>query len=218
MTRPALLFDLDGTLLDTLDDLVDAVNGALLAMGRPQRTRREIRRFLGNGTARLIELCLPQGTRDPVYAACQAEMKRRYAAGMKRKTRPYPGILPLLDRLKAAGYPLAVISNKFNAAVQGLCADFFPGYFDAVIGEGEGVRRKPYPDGVLAALSLLGRPQKEAWYIGDSEVDFQTAQAAGMDCILVSWGFRDREELSAFGCPVADTIEELELQIAKKGS
>ena len=205
-----VIFDLDGTLLDTLQDLADSANYALAQSGFPTRTREEVRAFVGNGVGMLIHRAVPTGTSPQAEAACLDCFRAHYLTNMSHKTAPYPGILPMLDRLKAAGRKLAVVSNKFDGAVKGLCRTYFGDRLSAAIGESEGVARKPAPDTVLRALSDLGMPRESAVYVGDSDVDILTARNAGIPCLSVSWGFRDRDFLLAHGAEyIADSPEGL---------
>ncbi len=191
------VFDLDGTLLDTLDDLCDAVNAALVRAGFPPRTREEVRSFVGNGVELLVRRALPAGCDEAVVRAVLADFKALYAAGCDRRTAPYPGVLDLLDTLRTRGVRVAVVSNKFDAATKTLCARYFGDRVEVAIGEREadGIRKKPAPDTVFEALrafgGALGGTPAEAVYIGDSDVDIETARAAGMPCLSVTWGFRD---------------------------
>lgn len=199
MHYDAVIFDLDGTLLNTLDDLADSANHALEHCGFPRRTVDEVRSFVGNGVALLIHRAVPKGTTPEEEAACLEEFRQYYLTHMRCKTAPYPGVLELLDDLKAAGCAVAVVSNKFDAAVKGLCTDYFGDRVPVAIGESEGVRKKPAPDTVFWALEELGVPADRAVYVGDSDVDIETARNAGMSCISVSWGFRDTAFLLANG-------------------
>ena len=199
MHYDAVIFDLDGTLLNTLDDLADSANHALEVSGFPRRTVDEVRQFVGNGVAQLIHRSVPKGTDPQAEEACLAEFRAYYMTHMRCKTAPYPGVLELLDGLRAAGCAVAVVSNKFDAAVKELCADYFGDRVPVAIGESEGVRRKPAPDTVFRALEELGVPAERAVYVGDSDVDIETAHNAGMSCISVSWGFRDTAFLLAHG-------------------
>lgn len=206
----AVLFDLDGTLLDTLQDLTDSVNYALNFCGMPQRAAEEVRTFVGNGVARLICLAVPAGTPPERETACLAVFQAHYLTNMEHKTAPYPGVVALLDSLRAAGCKIAVISNKFDGAVKGLCASYFGDRVSVAIGESEGVAKKPAPDTVLRALSELEAAPDRAVYIGDSDVDILTARNAGLPCISVTWGFRSRALLLAHGATtLVDTVEEL---------
>ena len=204
------IFDLDGTLLDTLQDLADSANYALAQSGFPQRTVDEVRAFVGNGVGMLIHRAVPAGTSPQAEADCLACFRAHYLTNMAHKTAPYPGILPMLDRLRGAGVRLAVVSNKFDGAVKGLCRTYFGDRLDAAIGESEGVARKPAPDTVFKALADLGLPRAGAVYVGDSDVDILTARNAGIPCLSVSWGFRDRAFLLAHGAQrIVDSPEEL---------
>lgn len=206
----AAVFDLDGTLLNTLDDLADSTNYALSCYGYPRRTLEEVRRFVGNGVAKLIARAVPDGTGEEETARCLAVFRAHYLTNMRNKTGPYPGILSLLDRLNEAGIPVAVVSNKFDDAVKSLCHHYFGDRVPVAIGESATVRKKPAPDSALAALDALHISADRAVYIGDSDVDIQTAKAAGMDCISVTWGFRDAHFLLANGAQrLVDTPEDL---------
>jgi phosphoglycolate phosphatase len=206
----AVIFDLDGTLLDTLTDLMNAVNHALHTYGYPERTRDEVRRFVGNGIMKLVERAIPDGTANPDYEAVCAETKRHYAAHCEDNTAPYAGILSMLQALKAAGYLTAVVSNKPDAQVRHLCDVHFSGLMDAAAGAAEGIRLKPAPDTLLRILDELHTAKEAAVYVGDSDVDLLTAQNAGIPCISVLWGFRDRDVLeSAGGNRFAQTPHEI---------
>ena len=209
----AVLFDLDGTLLDTLDDLTDSVNVILGKYGFPLRDREEIRRFLGNGSERLMKEALPKEISETDFIKYLKEYQVYYKAHMEEKTAPYEGILPLLGELRQAGLKIGVVSNKFDLAVKGLCEKYFPGTIDAAAGERavDGIRRKPAPDMVLTAAKRLGVGVQACLYVGDSEVDILTAENADMDCVSVCWGFRDEGELREAGAKrLAHTAAELE--------
>lgn len=193
------IFDLDGTILDTLEDLCAAVNHALEAHAMPGRTLEEVRRFVGNGIRRLIERAVPEGTPVQEIDAVHESFTAYYAQHCADHTQPYDGIVHLLETLRSTGMRTAVVSNKADYAVQTLCADYFPGLFDAVAGEREGIRRKPCPDAVNAVLKALSVSPEQAVYIGDSDVDIETAHNAAMPCISVNWGFRPTEFLTAHG-------------------
>lgn len=199
MRYRAVLFDMDGTVLDTLGDLTNAVNHILRAYGMPERTPREVARFLGNGAAHLLKMAVQPGTPD----ALREEMLRAYQPWYDSHcailTAPYPGIVPLMEALRAAGVKQAVISNKQDSAVRMLAEEHFPGLLETAMGESATVRRKPNPDAVIAALKEMGVEKKDAVYIGDTEVDLRTAQNAGLDSAAVGWGFRTEEELRAAG-------------------
>lgn len=190
MKYKAILFDMDGTVLNTLDDLADATNVALQKNGCPLRTTDEVRQFVGNGIRKLIERAVPAGTADEKMEQVYTDFTAYYSAHCADRTRPYEKIPELLARLRAEGYRTAVVSNKADGAVQALCRTYFDGLFDAVAGEKPGVRRKPAPDTVYAVLLALGLDASETVYIGDSDVDLETARNAGMQFIGVSWGFR----------------------------
>lgn len=193
------IFDLDGTILDTLEDLADAVNYALKEHGYPQRTIEEVRRFVGNGIRKLIERAVPTGLTDEEISGVHQTFSAYYQEHCADKTRPYEGILPLLEHLREAGCLTAVVSNKADVAVQPLCQQYYEGLFDYAVGEREGIRRKPAPDAVQEVLRRLQIDAGEAVYIGDSEVDIQTAANAGLESIIVTWGFRDRAYLESQG-------------------
>lgn len=198
MKYEAILFDLDGTLLNTLEDLKDSCNAALEACGYAPRTLDEVRRFVGNGVGLLIRRALPEGVGEEEWARCLALFKAHYQNNLDNKTRPYPGIEQALDALLARGYRIGVVSNKFDAAVKALCAHHFP-RIQVAVGEREGVRKKPAPDSALAAAQALGVRPASTLYVGDSEVDIQTARNAGMDCLSVDWGFRPEAVLRDAG-------------------
>jgi len=193
-----ILFDLDGTLLDTLDELYEAVNVSLAEFGYPRRSREEVRRFVGNGVGVLIRKAVPEGTSEADYETCLAFMKEYYAAHSGGAT-PYPGIMELLYRLKERNIPMAVVTNKPDLPARKLVESRFPGLFDVVIGEVPGRPRKPEPEMPLLVLERLGIGKEDAVYIGDSEVDIQTARNAGLKVVSVTWGFRDEEQLRALG-------------------
>ena len=208
-----VVFDLDGTLLDTLDDLHLSTNAALAAHGMPTHSIDDVRRFVGNGIALLIHRAVPAGTPADVEATVLEDFKRHYGAHCEDHTVPYPGIPQMLAHLREAGVSVAVVSNKANFAVQELVARQFPDTFDAVLGENEaaGIRKKPAPDMVEAALGRMGRTHKGLVYVGDSEVDVQTAASVGCPCVSCTWGFRGRDELVRAGATTfVDTPEELE--------
>ncbi|MBR2442450.1 MAG: HAD-IA family hydrolase [Clostridia bacterium] len=195
----AFVFDLDGTLLDTLDDLTDAVNAAMQAVGLPVRTRAEVCSFVGNGIAKLIERAVGEHTEKAQEAL--AFFKEYYALHCADKTQPYEGIVPLLQALKDRGLKTAVVSNKADFAVKALAKQYFEGLLAEAVGENEsaGIRKKPAPDSLLAVMARLGVTAQETLYIGDSEVDIQTAKNAGVACACVTWGFRDKAFLQANG-------------------
>ena len=197
ITYSAYIFDLDGTLLDTLGDLAASVNYALRTHGMPEHTIDDVRRFVGNGVRKLMERAIPDGASNPDFEATFATFRQYYMAHSLDTTKPYDGILETLEALKAKGCHLAVVSNKMMAATQELCRHFFPDTIEVAIGENEaeGIRKKPAPDTVIAALRQLGVGQEGAVYVGDSDVDIETARNSGLPCISVLWGFRDRDFL-----------------------
>ncbi len=205
------IFDMDGTILDTLDDLTDSVNQALKSKGYPTRDREEIRGFLGNGIKRLIELAVPEGTSREDEEQILQRHKTYYDAHCAEKTKPYEGIPDLIRRLRQRGILTAVVSNKGDSAVQELAKQYFPGLFDLAMGQREGLARKPARDMVDAVIEEMGVAHDECIYIGDSDVDLQTAINAELPCISVLWGFRDRKTLEAAGAAdFATTPEEVD--------
>lgn len=195
------IFDLDGTLLDTLGDLAASVNYALRTHGMPEHSIDDVRRFVGNGVRKLMERAIPDGAANPDFEATFATFREYYMQHSLDTTRPYDGIPETLIELKARGCRLAVVSNKMMAATQELCRHFFQDTIEVAIGENEaqGIRKKPAPDTVFAALQSLGVEKDNAVYVGDSDVDIQTAANAGLPCISVLWGFRDRDFLIQHG-------------------
>ena len=211
MKYKAVLFDMDGTVMNTLADLADSVNYCLSRFNFPVRTVDEVRSFLGNGSRYLIEHALPAGTDPAVTEELLAFYMPWYEQHCLIKTAPYDGIVPLMEKLKALGYKLAVISNKRDGATREIAGRFFPGLLDLTVGERDGIKRKPAPDMVFAAAEELGLSLGECVFIGDSEVDFNTAKNAGVDCICVLWGFRDLHELKKAGAVVfANDVPALE--------
>lgn len=200
--KTGILFDLDGTLLETLEDIMDGVNHTLRVLGYPERTKGEIRRFVGNGARRLLEQAVPEG--ESAEEAI-AEFQRFYSAHCQIKTRPYDGIPEALAALSEK-YPIAIVSNKPDTAVKPLCDQYFPGIYAR--GESAECPRKPAPDMVYKAMESIG--VERCIYVGDSEVDVLTAQNAGVPCLSVLWGFRDREEIAAAGgthfCETTETL------------
>lgn len=210
MKYKAVLYDMDGTVLDTLADLTDAVNVSLRRFGLPEQPAMHVRDVLGNGARRLIMGCLPEGTDERTADAVLEFYKPYYDAHCREKTAPYPGITELMQRLRDAGVKQAVVSNKPDGAVKELAELFFGGLIESAVGESETVRLKPCPDAVLAAAKLMGVSKDECVYVGDSEVDIETARRAGMDCISVAWGFRDEDMLRAEGAScIVRSAEEL---------
>ena len=195
------IFDLDGTLLDTLGDLAASVNDALRKHGMPEHSIDDVRRFVGHGVRLLMERAVPDGAANPLFEETFASFRQHYMAHSLDTTKPYEGIPETLADLKARGCHLAVVSNKMMAATQELCRHFFPDTIEVAIGEHEsaGIRKKPAPDTVFAALKALGVGQEGAVYVGDSDVDIETARNSGLPCISVLWGFRDRDFLIQHG-------------------
>lgn len=187
----AVVFDLDGTLLNTIADLATAVNYALATHGRPVRTDSEIRSYLGNGIRRLVAEAVPEGTTESDYEAIFATFRTYYVAHCMEQTEPYEGIMPLVERLQAQGMKMGIVSNKLQPAVTQLHEKFFGTLIDVAVGERPGIPRKPDPKSLLTAISALGATPETTLYVGDSEVDIQTASAAGCRCVTVLWGFRD---------------------------
>lgn len=207
-----VIFDLDGTLLDTLDDLAAAVNHALREGGYPERTRDEVRAFVGNGVAMLVKRAVPVWARDDEEAVAETlqAFKSYYAQHNNDATAPYPGIPALLDRLKAEGVTNAIVSNKNDPNVKALADIYFAGQVAHAVGDREGVPRKPHPDSVLHVMALCGADPARTLYVGDSDVDVVTARNAGIDCAAVLWGFRDEACLRGAGAEhVFATAEEL---------
>lgn len=195
------IFDLDGTLLNTLDDLAASTNAALRHSGMPERTTDEVRRFVGNGVRLLMERAIPDGAANPLFDDTFAYFRQHYLHHSLDTTRPYDGIPELLAELRRQGKHVAIVSNKLHAATEALARHFFPDTVEVAIGENEaaGIRKKPAPDTVLEALRRLGAPAESAVYIGDSDVDIQTARNCGIPCISVLWGFRDKDFLLTHG-------------------
>ena len=198
----AVIFDLDGTLLDTLGDLHAAVNHALRAFSFPERSLDEVRRFIGNGVVKLMERATPDLTDKKTNADCLAVFREYYLIHMQDMTKPYEGVIDLVEKLRARGIKTAVVSNKLHQAVYELCQDYFPGLIDEAIGVSVESERKPSPVNVYKAMEKLGVSADECVYIGDNEVDVQTSHNAGVKCIGVTWGFRDREELLSAGAEI----------------
>lgn len=195
----AVIFDLDGTLLNTLDDLAAATNWALRQNDLPERTTDEVRQFVGNGVRRLVERAVPDGSDASLVERVFADFKRRYVAHCQDRTCLYPGIADMLHALKARGHRLAIVSNKLQAGVDELYQRYFSHSVEVAIGERPGIARKPAPDMVNAALAALGIDRTGAIYVGDSDVDLLTAHNSGLPCISVLWGFRDKDFLLAHG-------------------
>lgn len=202
--KKAVIFDLDGTLLNTLDDLADSTNYALSKFGYPTRTIEEVRQFVGNGVAKLIERAIPEGKNNPNFEKCLSIFKENYAQNMYNKTAPYNGIIEMLSNLKSKGIKIAVVSNKFDLAVKELCKKYFEGFIDFAAGENEaqGIKKKPAPGTVLSVLNEFNFAPEDAVYVGDSDVDIMTAKNSKMPCISVTWGFRDKKFLLENGATI----------------
>lgn len=210
MGYTTILFDMDGTLMNTLEDMADSVNAILRQLGHAERSLDEVRAFVGNGAEMLVRRAMPDGSSEAEIAQALGLYQPYYAAHCQEKTRAYDGILPLLEELHRAGKQIAVVSNKPEGALRTLCDEYFAGLVKVVSGDMPGRRRKPWPDMVDAALEKMSADRKDAVYVGDSEVDVQTGKNAGLPVIGVSWGFRGREKLIASGAEtIVDSIEEL---------
>lgn len=206
------VFDLDGTLLDTLRDLAASCNYALRWAGMPERTTDEVRQFVGNGVKKLMERAIPGGLDNPRFDETYETFRQHYLVHSLDTTQPYPGIMEMLQEMKRQGKRMAVVSNKFYAATQELCRHFFDGYISVAIGERENIRKKPAPDTVVEALRQLNASAENAVYVGDSDVDVATAANTHLPCISVLWGFRDRDFLIRHGATtfVASPMEMVE--------
>ena len=199
MIYDTYIFDLDGTLLDSLTDLAISCNYALRVNNMPERSLDEVRHFVGNGVKKLMERAIPDGLQNPAFEKTYNDFRQHYLVHNLDNTEPYPGIVSLLQRLHSEGKNIAVVSNKFYAATQNLVKHFFGEYVTVAIGERENIRKKPAPDTVIEALRQLNASASGAVYIGDSDVDVMTARNSGMPCISVLWGFRDKEFLKENG-------------------
>ncbi|MDY4541198.1 MAG: HAD-IA family hydrolase [Candidatus Ventricola sp.] len=210
MNIKAVIWDLDGTLLNTLDDLAASVNAALAMNGMPLRSTEEVRAFVGNGIRNLMIRAVPGGEANPAFDKALEDFIRHYGAHSRDRTRPYDGILEMLDRLSAAGVKHAIVSNKIDFAVKALSRAYFGERMCAAIGDDPSRARKPAPDSVLAAMREMGVTAQETVYVGDSDVDVLTARNAGVPCVAVLWGFRDEACLRAAGAGrLARTPDEL---------
>lgn len=193
------IFDLDGTLLNTLKDLAASTNYALRSAGMPEHSVEDVRRFVGNGVKKLMERAIPQGLENPKFDETYATFRKHYLEHSLDTTKPYDGIPEVLAELKRRGKKPAIVSNKFYAATQELAKHFFPETIQVAIGERENIRKKPAPDTVLEAMRQLGVGREGTVYIGDSDVDIDTAKNVGVPCISVLWGFRDKDFLIEHG-------------------
>lgn len=192
-----VIFDLDGTLINTLEDLTDSTNFALNYFSYPPKTTAQIKSYIGNGVSKLIERAIPDGKDNKNFEKCLELFKKNYSQNMYNKTHPYQGILNMLKDLKSDGYKIAVVSNKFDIAVKELCNKYFPDLIDFSSGEDEknGIKKKPAPDTVLKVLNKFNYKNSEAIYVGDSEVDIQTARNCNIKSISVSWGYKTTDFL-----------------------
>ncbi len=220
MTMPTvntIIFDLDGTLLDTLDDLAGSVNYAMEKYHLPTHSRDSVRQMVGNGVTVLMERAIPGGRSFAAFENCLKDFKEHYEIHKKDLTRPFPGIIDFLKEAYGSGYKMAVVSNKFDLAVKGLCQDFFSPYITTAIGESAETAPKPAPDTVFKAMEELHVSPAQCVYVGDSDVDIVTAQNAGIPCISVSWGFRSRQFLEEHGATtITETVEEFCNVLKKK--
>ena len=194
MKTDTVIFDLDGTLLNTLEDLADSTNYAMRAFGLKERSINEVRNFVGNGVDVLIERAVEGAISKEQELECLDVFKQHYS-----KTKPYDGIMDVIKELLKRGYHIAIVSNKFDAAVKGLNVDYFEGLFPVAIGASDTVAKKPAPDSVIKALQELHSDKERAVYVGDSDVDIMTARNSGLPCISVTWGFRDEELQRSMG-------------------
>lgn len=210
-----VIFDLDGTILETLYDLYLSTNYVLKKHNMPQRTIDEVRKFVGNGIRRLLEQAVAMGTSKEKIDEILVDFNEYYKEHCMDNTKPYDGIKDIITELRSKGIKTAVVSNKADYGVQSLCKEFFDGMFDYAVGEREGIRRKPYPDSVNHVIERFGASKSEVVYIGDSEVDYKTSKNAGIELIMVTWGFRDEESMRNEGATVFahDMVELKELLI-----
>ena len=199
MKTDTVIFDLDGTLLNTLEDLADSTNYAMRAFGLKERSINEVRNFVGNGVDVLIERAVEGAISKEQELECLDVFKQHYSKNMDNKTKPYDGIMDVIKELLKRGYHIAIVSNKFDAAVKGLNVDYFEGLFPVAIGASDTVAKKPAPDSVIKALQELHSDKERAVYVGDSDVDIMTARNSGLPCISVTWGFRDEELQRSMG-------------------
>ena len=199
MKYNTVIFDLDGTLLNTLEDLGDSVNFALKSFGYPTRTYEEVKSFVGNGIKNLLTKAVPIGTDEETTLRCLQAFKNHYKTNMQNKTLPYEGIIALLKELNSKGIKLGIVSNKYDFGVKNLNKYYFKDLIPVAIGEREGVRKKPAPDTVLTAMKELGSKKEECLYVGDSGSDMITAKNAGIKSVGVTWGFRDADSLRESG-------------------
>ena len=200
MRIKAVIWDLDGTLLNTLDDLAASTNAALMQNGLPERTTDEVRQFVGNGVRKLIELAVPEmGENHPKFGQVLDSFVAHYGEHSRDNTRPYDGIMETLDRFAAQGVKLAIVSNKIDFAVKALSRDYFGDRMESAVGDDPSRRKKPAPDSVLEAMRQMDVGAAECVYVGDSDVDVITARNAGIPCVAVTWGFRSEDCLLKAG-------------------
>ena len=217
MKYKAAVFDMDGTILNTIDDLRNSVNAVLAHFGYPERSPEEIRTFVGGGSYQLITLALPECCSKETVDEVHSYYRPYYAAHSEIKTAPYPGVVELLNDLKDAGIKLAVVSSKPDGPVNTLCKKYFDGIFDVSIGDRPGLERKPAPDALFLALKELGVDKEDAIFIGDSEYDIAIAKNAGVTGIAVTWGYRDRDALVSLEPDnIADSCDDIEKIILAK--
>jgi phosphoglycolate phosphatase len=210
MKYNTVIFDLDGTLLNTLDDLRDSLNEILMQKGYVPKSIEDVRRFVGNGVRNLVRLSVPENCSEDEVTLIMEEFKVHYNNNMQNKTRPYNGIMELLLDLNRYNYKIAIVSNKFDTAVKSLSRTYFGTLIPVAIGETLEIKRKPAPDSIYTAIKELGSDLSNTVLVGDSETDVQTAKNAGIPCIGVTWGFRNREVLRAAGADyLIDTPKEL---------
>ncbi len=210
MKYKAVIFDMDGTILNTLEDLKNATNYSLRQFGMPERSLEEVRMFVGNGIRKLVERAVSSGTSEEKIAQVLDVFLEYYEIHSADNTSPYPGILELVEKLKKSGIKTAVSTNKADVPAQELGREYFNGIFDLIVGQQDGLKVKPAPDSVNKILSILDIQKKDAIYIGDSDVDVQTAKNSGLDFIGVSWGFRGREFLEKNGAKnIVDNANEI---------
>ena len=216
MRYNTIIFDLDGTLLNTLDDLADSINIMLEREGYPPRTREDIREFIGNGAKELVRKSLPEIASEEEAVRCLVVYRKIYLENMFQKTGPYEGINEILRTMKSLGIKIGVVSNKPHDATREMCEYYFAGILDAAIGDSPERNKKPAPDNVFEILRLLGADKAKTLYVGDSEVDMETAKNAGLDCAGVTWGYRSEETLTEHGADyIVDEPEQL-IHLIKK--
>jgi phosphoglycolate phosphatase len=211
-TYDTVVFDMDGTVMNTLEDLLDSINYTLDFYNYPNVKLSEIGGYMGNGLEKMFEKCFPNNYVNPLFQEAFIKFKAYYMEHCQIKTKPYKGILELMETLQKKNYKMAIVSNKAHEAVLELNNLFFSNYVTIAIGEKDGIRKKPFPDGVLKALELLNSKKETSVYVGDTEVDRKTAQNSNLDCVLVSWGFRDRayQETLQANCIIDNPLQLLD--------